>query len=134
MDLLADTSFLIDLWREQERPGPATRFAHGHADYAVGVSWVVAGEFMCGSVLAGHDAATMAAFLERYPVAHSDTATVLAYAATYAALRRKNTMVGPNDLWIASAALSRKLPLLTRNAAEFSRVPDLLVVDYRKDR
>jgi predicted nucleic acid-binding protein len=34
-------------------------------------------------------------------------------------------------LWIAASALARKLPLLTRNAEEFSRVPGLQVVDYR---
>lgn len=132
MDILADTGFLIDLWREQERPGPATQFASTHSDYAVGICWVVAGEFLCGSVLAGQDRNETAAFIDRYPLAHSDTATVLQYADLYAVLRKQNAMIGPNDMWIAACALALGLPLVTRNVEEFRRVQNLSVIDYRK--
>ena len=131
MDILADTGFLIDLWREQERPGPAARFAAAHSDYAVGICWIVAGEFLCGSVLAGQDRDKIASFIDRYPIAHSDTATIRHYADLYAALRKQNSMIGPNDLWIAACALARGLPLVTRNVEEFRRVPKLSVIDYR---
>ena len=42
----------------------------------------------------------------------------------------RNQLLGPNDLWIAAAALSLGLPLLSKNTCEFRRVPDLDVVDY----
>lgn len=35
-----------------------------------------------------------------------------------------------HDLWIAVGALEHDLPLLTRNVAEFARVPKLRVVNY----
>ncbi|MFH0909173.1 MAG: type II toxin-antitoxin system VapC family toxin [bacterium] len=132
MDILADTGFLIDLWREQDRPGPASHFASTHSDYAVGICWIVAGEFLCGSVLAGQDRDETASFIDRYPVAHSDTGTVLQYADLYAVLRKRNAMIGPNDLWIAACALAHGLPVVTRNVEEFRRVPNLSVIDYRK--
>ena len=45
-------------------------------------------------------------------------------------LRGQRLHVGPNDLWIAAAAVGRNLPLLTRNVKELSRVEGLQVVDY----
>ena len=46
MDFLADTSFLIDLWREAKNPGPATRFAQANAGKQVGICWIVEAEFL----------------------------------------------------------------------------------------
>ena len=37
-------------------------------------------------------------------------------------------MIGPHDLWIAATALTHSLGVVTKNAAEFARVPDLRVV------
>lgn len=45
MDILADTVFLIDLWREASSPGRATAYARAHASQQVGIPWIVAGEF-----------------------------------------------------------------------------------------
>ena len=38
--------------------------------------------------------------------------------------------IGPYDLQIAAQALSRKLPVITHNPGEFSRVPNLRVEDW----
>ncbi len=131
MDFLADTGFLIDLWREARMPGgPATRFAQAHAHRQVGICWIVEGEFLSGSTLAGHDASIVTAFLSRYPVVHSNGAISRQYAITFAEQRRQNQLIGPNDLWIAATALSLGLPLLTRNTKEFERVGGLDVIDY----
>ncbi|MBN1670487.1 MAG: type II toxin-antitoxin system VapC family toxin [Kiritimatiellae bacterium] len=130
MDYLADTGFLIDLWRERDREGPATRFARANASRQVAISWTVAGEFLSGALCASHDAELVSAFLARYAVVHSCDGIVARYAHLFAHLRKKNDLLGPNDLWIAAAALAVGLPLLSRNKREFSRVPDLEVVDY----
>jgi tRNA(fMet)-specific endonuclease VapC len=131
VDILADTAFLIDLWRESGNPGPAARYARAHAGLQVGICWVVEAEFLCGAALAGQDTRTVAAFLSAYPVVHSTQAAVRAYAELFADLRRRNQLIGPNDLWLAACARTLRLPLLTRNAEEFSRIADLAVIDYK---
>lgn len=130
MDLLADTTFLIDLWREVGPPGPATIYGKDHASAQTAIPWVVAGEFLSGASAAGHDTELTRAFLSRYPLLHSDAATVRLHAALYTDLRRRNQLIGPNDLWIAACALAHDLPVLTRNVTEFSRVDGLDVIDY----
>ena len=131
MDYLADTGFLIDLWREaRSSDGPATRFARAQAHSQVGICWVVEGEFLSGSTLAGHRPDIVTAFLARYPVIHSNAAISRHYAETFSSQRRTNQLIRPNDLWIAAAALSAGLPLITRNAREFKRVKRLEVIDY----
>lgn len=130
MDILADTVFLIDLWRESRAPGRATLFARAHVDLQVGICWVVAAEFLGGALAAGQDAAMAESFLSRYAIVHSGPAIVRTYARLYAELRSRSNLIGPNDLWIAAAATSLDLPLLTRNANEFRRVQGLRVVEY----
>jgi len=130
VDFVADTGFLIDLWRESRQPGAATRFAQENAHKQVGICWVVEGEFLSGSELANHDTEVVSTFLGHYPVIHSNNAIVRRKGELFANLRRQNRLIGPNDLWIAAAVLSLGLPLLTRNASGFERVPELDVVDY----
>ena len=130
MELLADTTFLIDLWREVDAPGAAMSYARAHEAAQTAISWVVAGEFLAGAVAAGQEADRIRAFLSQYPILHSDAATVRSYGCIYVDLRGRNALIGPNDLWIAACALAHGLPVLTRNAAEFGRVDGLRVIDY----
>ncbi len=129
MDFVVDASFLIQRWR-LGAVSPEQRFIESHAQATVAVPWIVKGEFLRGAELAGHGSAEVAAFLGRYPVIWPDEETLLLYARTYAALARGNQLIGPHDLWIASAVLRVDLPLLTRNVAEFRRVPGLRVEVY----
>jgi tRNA(fMet)-specific endonuclease VapC len=41
------------------------------------------------------------------------------------------TLIGPNDLMIASIALANQLTLVTHNTNEFGRVPGLALVDWQ---
>ena len=52
------------------------------------------------------------------------------YADLARALRSKGKLIGSNDLWIAATALEREMALVTRNTAEFSRVPALKIKGY----
>ena len=79
MDLLADTTFLIDLWREQRKAGPATTFAGERADLTLGLPWIVAGEFLGGGVIAGHDRGVR---YEEYFTTRSPCAYAVARAQT----------------------------------------------------
>ncbi|MBX3000995.1 MAG: type II toxin-antitoxin system VapC family toxin [Caldilineaceae bacterium] len=45
-------------------------------------------------------------------------------------LERLGTPIGPNDLLIAAHALTLNLTLVTANVDEFSRVPNLALVDW----
>jgi len=45
-------------------------------------------------------------------------------------LRLQGRLVRSNDLWIACTALTREVPLLTRNVEEMARVPGVRVVGY----
>jgi tRNA(fMet)-specific endonuclease VapC len=132
LDFLLDTHFLIGLWRQPVK-GPEARFLAGHADAAYGLPWIVKGEFLAGAVVAGHDLERVAAFAADYPVLLPDEATLLRYAQVFASLRKRKLAVGPNDLWIAAAAIEAGVPLVTRNARELSRVEGLRVVDYAAD-
>jgi tRNA(fMet)-specific endonuclease VapC len=133
LDFLADTGFLIDLWREALRPAAASRFAQRNAAKQVGICWVVSGEFLSGAAAASHDPQTIAAFLNRYPVIHSNGPIVREYAMLFAELKQRNQLIDPNDLWIAACARALDLPLLTANADEFGRVNGLKVVPYRNE-
>ena len=52
------------------------------------------------------------------------------HAKIVAALSQNGTTIGPHDNWIAATALKYDYDLLTTNVAEFSRVPNLRVIDY----
>jgi tRNA(fMet)-specific endonuclease VapC len=55
------------------------------------------------------------------------------YAAAARHLRAAGKLIGANDLWIASTAMASGLPLVTRNAVEFRRVPGLEVLAYQAE-
>jgi predicted nucleic acid-binding protein len=46
-------------------------------------------------------------------------------------LEKRGLTIGPLDMLIAGTAVSRGAALVTNNAAEFSRVPGLRVLDWR---
>jgi tRNA(fMet)-specific endonuclease VapC len=53
------------------------------------------------------------------------------YGRLRAYLATAGLMIGPNDLMIASIALSNGLTLVTHNTSEFSRVPGLVIEDWQ---
>lgn len=53
------------------------------------------------------------------------------YGELYRYLRRRGSLIGTNDLWIAATALVHGMPLVTRNVEHFERVPGLELVEYR---
>lgn len=132
MDYLGDTSFLIGLWRRRAE-GPERRFIDRHANAVLALPWIAKAEFLRGAVLAGHDPGAVTRFLSGYPVAWPSDLTLEIHARTWAALAGSRQMIGVHDLWIASSALEHRLPVLTGNAAEFRRVPDLAVVDLHQE-
>lgn len=88
------------------------------------------GRFLRGAELTGYPVNEVASFLGRYRVIWPDEETLCIYARIYAELFRSNQIIGPHDLWIAASVLRANIPLITRNAAEFRRVPNLRVENY----
>jgi tRNA(fMet)-specific endonuclease VapC len=78
---------------------------------------VVRGYVLLTEILQGFSAA---------PVLPFDTAT----ASHFDRLQSQGVRLATMDLRIASIALSRGLILLTRNVADFSRVPGLVTEDW----
>lgn len=52
------------------------------------------------------------------------------HANIIAMLSQSGSTIGAHDNWIAATAITYDYDLLTTNAAEFRRVPDLRVIDY----
>jgi predicted nucleic acid-binding protein len=59
-----------------------------------------------------------------------DFRTAVEFANVARKLRTSGQMIGANDLWIAAIAILYGLPVLTRNANEFNRIPRLSVISY----
>ena len=74
--------------------------------------------------------ATMRAFLEPYRTVAFGVRAADTYAHVRAALERRGTPIGPNDLLIASIVLARGGTLVTHNVREFQRVENLRVEDW----
>ena len=126
MDLIADTSFLVGLWRRQRW---AVEFATSHGSEILGIPWVVLGEFWHGARRAAHEDAEVARFLGLgQPILEAET-VIPHYAEICARLQTENPeayqRVGQNDLWIAAVAKSAGRPLLTRNQRHFRTIAGL---------
>lgn len=124
MDLIADTSYLVGLWRGQAW---ATAFASANAEKSIGLPWVVLGEFRHGAAVANHDPGEVAEFLA-IGVHLLDAGSVVPnYARICADLSGKPEYrgIGQNDLWIAAVALTFNKPLLTRNRRHFDLIEGL---------
>jgi tRNA(fMet)-specific endonuclease VapC len=67
------------------------------------------------------------AVLERFPLLAIDLATARTHAQLGAELASQGAPIGPNDLWLAAAAVAHGLTLVTGNVREFERVPGLVV-------
>ncbi|MEI6669596.1 MAG: type II toxin-antitoxin system VapC family toxin [Acidobacteriota bacterium] len=132
----ADTTFLVDLLREQRRgtPGPASAYLDRLPDDdALAVSVHVVCELMAGAHAAGAPTGEMdrlgrlcEALVVRYP----DERFAAAYGRLVATVRSTGATVDTMDLLIATAAILDRAPLATRNARHFSKVPGLTVEQY----
>jgi tRNA(fMet)-specific endonuclease VapC len=124
MDLIADTTFLVGLWRRQSW---AVDFAQRHRQRILGVPWVVLGEFWHGAMRAKHDEEVVRKFLGTgMPIC--DASSIIPQYASISCQAQENgfyNLIGQNDLWIAATALSHSLPLVTRNMRHFHWIPGL---------
>jgi predicted nucleic acid-binding protein len=131
-----DTTFLVDLLREQRRDrfGPASKYLETlEEDEVLAASVHVVCELMAGAKRAGASTGELErlsrlcdALVVRYP----DQSFAPGYGRLLATLRAAGTTIDTMDLLIATAAVLDEAPLVTRNTRHFSKVPGLSVVGY----
>ena len=76
------------------------------------------------------DAAALAAFLLYVESADFEDDAALHYAEIRADLKRRGTLIGANDLFIAAHARALGLTLVTNNTVEFERVRKLKLENW----
>lgn len=74
--------------------------------------------------------AAVESFLRPFQVIWPDASTVDHYVDIRVALEAQGLLIGEADLWIAATARSLGSAVITNNAAEFNRVPGLVVEDW----
>ena len=69
-------------------------------------------------------------FVDQFVSLPFDDNAAASYSRIRAELEKAGTPIGPNDLLIATVAVSNELTLVTHNTKEFSRVAGLLYEDW----
>jgi tRNA(fMet)-specific endonuclease VapC len=94
---------------------------------------IVKAELFYGAMKSADPERTLAKqrrFLDAFMSLPFDDRAAEAYGRIRAALARKGTPIGPNDLMIASIALVQDVTLATHNLREFSRIDGLRLEDW----
>ena len=129
-----DTSFVIDLLREQRRnlAGPARRKLEMMGDSPVRLSVFVVCELEAGAALSRtpREAETVRAFCEHCEIVYPDERFAQVYGAKLAEIKRRGYSVATMDLLVATAALVDDDDLITRNLRDFQKIPGLRVESY----
>jgi tRNA(fMet)-specific endonuclease VapC len=128
--LILETTFLIDLERENARAleGPAHTLLARHARHRLYITPTVAGELAAGASMG--DRPRWEAFIAPFHVLPLDRDACWHYGNAFRFLQANGLLIGANDLWIAAAGLAYGIPVVSRNARHFERVPGLSVVTY----
>lgn len=130
-----DTSVLVDLIREKARgdSGPASGFLARHLDDELRMSLFAACELMLGverSDRGIEERRRVEEILSAVPLTMPTPALAPAYGRVLAGLQRRGETIATMDALIGVSALVDGVPLATRNATHFERIPDLRVLGY----
>lgn len=131
-----DTSFLVDLLREQARgaDGPATRWLEAESASRIAISVFVQCELEAGAAGAAHprrERERIRAILAAASLVGPSETFAARYGDTLVQIRRASKSISTMDLLIATAALEADAPLVTGDPRHFGVVPDLTVLTYR---
>lgn len=130
---LLDTNAISDMVRQPG--GPVGRRVDQLTDDDLATSIVVAAELKFGLAKKPSErlALQLDGVLRRLRVLPFGGEADQHYARIRAALERRGTPIGGNDLFIAAHALSLGATLVTDNVREFSRVDGLVVGNWLRD-
>ena len=102
-------------------------------DAAIVVCSVVKAELFFGAARSTDPTKTLAKqqhFLSRFASLPFDDAAASVFGTVRGHLTNIGQVIGPNDLMIAAIGIANGVKLVSRNLAEFSRVPGLSVEDW----
>ena len=133
MSHLLDTDSCVNHLRRGSSSKVAVKLAAAPPD-SVFLCSVVVAELLYGGWRSANPAATLKqvrAFCAPFVSLPFDDRAAEKYGEVRAHLASLGTPIGPNDLMIATIALTNGLTLVTHNTAEFSRVPGLRLEDWQ---
>jgi len=130
MEIVADTTVLIDLWRYRKSPRRLADLTTKVSDAAIVVPWITQAEFSRGALFQGVSEEVLAEFYKSFHLIGLDQATIDAYCRLWVTMTRQGHAPDYPDLWIAACAAARQIPVLTRNPKHFANVPELQVIGY----
>lgn len=99
----------------------------------VGMSTITYGELLYGVQKSQHQKKSMIILEELItliPVLPLEIGVGKYYGKIRSKLEQQGKLIGNNDLWIASHALSLEVVLVTNNVKEFSRIPHLKIENW----
>ncbi|HGJ66136.1 TPA: type II toxin-antitoxin system VapC family toxin [bacterium] len=94
---------------------------------------VVKAELIYGVLKSGNPAKNLqrlSSFIEPFTSLPFDDKSARVYGQIRSKLEKLGTPIGPNDLMIASIAISNNIALVTHNIDEFERVDNLYIEDW----
>jgi predicted nucleic acid-binding protein len=130
MELIVDTTVLIDIWRFRSKRNRIADLVAKAGSNSLVVPWIVQAEFQRGAMHRGIPTAELAEFLSGFLFAPMQRDTIDAYCTLWVAAAKKGKAPDYPDLWIAAHAVSRPAPLLTRNPNHFTGIPNLKAIPY----
>jgi len=128
--LMIDACFLIDYQREAKRGvrGALAGFLREHSAERLQISPIAWGEFLAGFEDETHPFVDFAR--DRLDFVPLEPSVGSVYRENFRLLKTTGNLIGANDLWIGCHALTRKVPLVTRNDSDFKRIPGLILLTY----
>ena len=132
MTYLLDTNACIELLNERDTP--IARKLALIAPQAIVLCSVVKAELYHGAYKSNRRESNLkllARFFQRFTSLHFDDNAAEQYGILRGTLEKQGTLIGPNDLLIASIALANNVTLVTHNTNEFKRVPSLQMEDWQ---
>ena len=131
MEVVADTTVLIDLWRYRKTPRCLSDLTGKVGDAAILVPWITQAEFSRGALFKDVPAEALAEFHAGFQLLAFENAVIEHYCHLWVAMARKGQTPGYPDLWIAACAVAANAAVLTRNPKHFEGVPGLEVIAYK---
>jgi len=130
MDLIADTTVLIDVWRFRKKRPRIQDLIEKAGEHSLAVPWIVQAEFTRGALHQGISRDEISRFLAGFLLLTLEQSIIDSYCNLWVVMAKRGKPVDYPDLWIAAHAITRESPLLTRNPKHFQDIPGLEVLAY----